>query len=72
MTTTVKAVYENGMLRLPGPLPLPEKAQVMVTIQSDAATTDGERAAWLKVSEDALTETWGSSDDEVFNDLLQG
>jgi predicted DNA-binding antitoxin AbrB/MazE fold protein len=72
MTTTVKAIYENGTLRLPGPLPLPEKTEVTVTIQSEGqAAADTERAAWLKVSEDALTNTWGNSDDDVFNELLK-
>ncbi len=70
MTTTVEAIYENGMLRLPNPLPLPEKAHVTVTIQSEAAP-DAERGAWLKLSEDALTETWSDPDDDVFNELLK-
>jgi hypothetical protein len=29
-----------------------------------------ERGAWLKLSEDALTQTWDNSDDGVFNELL--
>jgi predicted DNA-binding antitoxin AbrB/MazE fold protein len=70
MTTTVKAIYENGTLRLPGPLPLPEKAEVTVTIRSgNNAPADDERVNWLKVSEDALANTWGNSDDDVFNEL---
>jgi predicted DNA-binding antitoxin AbrB/MazE fold protein len=28
MTTTVEAIYENGMLKLPAPVPPPEKAHV--------------------------------------------
>jgi predicted DNA-binding antitoxin AbrB/MazE fold protein len=74
MTTTVKAIYENGTLRLPGPLPLPERAEVTVTIQTDVeAATDGERTTWLKVSEDALTKAWENpADDDVFNELRQG
>lgn len=72
MTTTVKAIYESGTLRLPGPLPLPDKAEVTVTIQTDAAAdADVERAAWLKVSEEGLSDTWSNSDDDVFNELLQ-
>ena len=34
MTTTVEAIYENGKLLLPRPLPLPEKSHVQVTIES--------------------------------------
>ena len=32
MTTNLKAIYENGVLRLKEPLPLPEGAQVDVTV----------------------------------------
>ena len=70
MTTTVEAIYENGMLKLPAPLPLPEKAHVTVTIQSDTVS-DTERGAWLKLSEDALTKSWDNPDDDVFNELLK-
>jgi predicted DNA-binding antitoxin AbrB/MazE fold protein len=71
MTTTVEAIYENGMLKLPAPLPLPGKAHVTVTIQTDAASSgDAERGAWLKLSEDSLTKTWDNPDDDVFNELL--
>ncbi|MBE0539946.1 MAG: DUF104 domain-containing protein [Verrucomicrobia bacterium] len=34
MTTTVEAIYEDGKLLLPTPLPLPEKSHVQVTIES--------------------------------------
>ena len=66
MTTTVEALYEDGKLILRQPLPLPDKAQVLVTVESDT-----ERAAWLRVSEQALTETWDNHPDDVFNDLLK-
>ena len=42
MTKTVEAVYENGMLKLRHPLPLEEKAQVIVTVQTAEATEIGE------------------------------
>lgn len=72
MTTTVEAIYEDGVLKLPGKLPLPEKAHVKVTIDSGAAGCgDVERSAWLKLSEDALTATWANPDDDVFNELLK-
>jgi predicted DNA-binding antitoxin AbrB/MazE fold protein len=67
MTKTVEAIYENGVLRLPEPLPLPEKSHVTVTIES---AEDAERGAWLKVSEAKLAQAWGDSDD-VFNELLK-
>jgi predicted DNA-binding antitoxin AbrB/MazE fold protein len=66
MTTTIEAIYENGKLILPRPLPLPEKSHVRLTIESG----DTEREAWLKLSEEALTKVWDNADDDVFNELL--
>ncbi len=54
MTTTVEAIYEGGKLVLPNPLPLPDKAHVMVTIETQMPASDAERAAWLTVSEQSL------------------
>jgi predicted DNA-binding antitoxin AbrB/MazE fold protein len=72
VTTTVEAIYENGTLRLRNPLPLPESSLVLVTIQSDAISKDdSERAAWLKLSEQALAKSWGDPADDVFNELLE-
>jgi len=66
MTTKVDAVYENGKLILPQPLSLPENTHVRVTIES----TDTEREAWLKLSEESLKKTWDNNADDVFNELL--
>jgi len=66
VTTTIDAIYENGKLVLPKPLSLPEKSRVRVTIE----TSDGEREAWLKLSEESLKKTWDNSADDVFNELL--
>ncbi len=66
MTTTVDAIYENGKLVLPRPLPLPEKSHVRVTIESDL-----EREAWLKLSEESLKKVWDNEADDVFNELLK-
>lgn len=72
MTTTVEAIYEDGVLKLLRRLPLPEKAHVQVTIDSGTIPCeDTERSAWLKLSEEALTATWENPDDDVFNALLQ-
>ena len=66
MTTTVEAIYENGRLLLSKPLSLPERARVRVTIE----TTDAEREAWLKLSEESLQRAWNNDADDVYNDLL--
>ncbi len=72
MTTPLEAVYENGTLKLPGALPLPEKSHVLVTIRTETEpSSDRERGAWLRLSENALRETWDSPDDDVFNELLE-
>ena len=72
MTTTVEAIYEDGVLKLPRRLPLPDKSHVKVTIESDAVGNENvERSAWLKLSEEALFRTWDNSDDDVFNELLK-
>ena len=49
MTTTVEAIYENGKLTLPQPLPLPDKAHVRVTIETASEPADAERAERLKM-----------------------
>ena len=64
MTTTVEAIYENGVLKLTQPLTLADKTPVRVTIQ-----TDTERDAWLKASEDSLLKVWDNNADDVFNEL---
>ena len=67
MTTTVDAIYENGKLVLPEPLSLPEHARVRVAIECG----DGEREAWLKLSEESLLTVWGNDADDVYNELLK-
>ena len=67
MTTTLEAIYENGKLTLPGPLSLPEKSHVRVTIES----SDTEREAWLKLSEKTLNKVWDNDADDIFNELLE-
>jgi len=69
MSTTLEAIYEDGLLRLASPLPLPNHARVTVTVQT--LPTDAERQAWLKLSETALVKTWENPADDVFNALLQ-
>ena len=55
MTTTVEAIYDQGKLYLSGPLSLPDKSRVSVTIESDP-----ERAAWPQKAslEGLVKDTW--------------
>ena len=71
MTTTLQAIYENGKLVLPQPLPLPENAHVRVTIETELAVSDAERAAWLELSEQSLMRAWDNPADDIFNELLK-
>lgn len=70
MIATLEAIYEQGVLRLASPLPLPEHAHVRVTVQSDATSSDTERAEWAAASQAALLKTWDNPADDVFNELL--
>ncbi len=73
MTKTVEAIYENGVLRLFAPLPLPDKTHVMATIETESVVSeDPERALWLNASGQALTKTWDNPADDIFNELLKG
>lgn len=69
LTATVTAIYGDGVLRPPGPLPLPGGTEVRATIQAPSGG-DAERRAWLKQSESALTATRDNAADDVFNELL--
>ena len=72
VSTTVEAIYVDGKLVLRRPLPLKDRAHVRVTIQADdAAMSDEERVAWLKLSEQSLMKAWDNADDDVFNELLK-
>ncbi len=70
MTTTLEATYVDGKLVLDKPLPLPDKAHVIVTIETGSDTSESERAAWLKLSEQSLLKAWDNPQDDVFHDLL--
>ena len=49
----------------------PERTPVTVTIKTGEPTSDAERAAWLKLSEESLVKTWDNPDDDAFNELLK-
>lgn len=64
MTTTVEAIYENGVLKPVAPISLPEHTRVQLTIE-----TDSDQKAWLKESEVSLAKVWDNDADDVFNEL---
>lgn len=68
MITVFEAVYEDGCLRFPEPLPLREHTRVSVSISP--LNDRGERDEWLAQSERRLREVWDNKADDVYNDLL--
>lgn len=70
MTTTLVAIYKNGALKLPSPLPLAENTHVTVTIRTESVSdSDLDRETWLELSERQLTRTWDNAADDIFNEL---
>ena len=68
MITVVEAVYEDGCLRLPEPLPLREHTRVTVSVSP--LDDRSERDEWLMQSERRLREVWDNQADNVYNDLI--
>jgi predicted DNA-binding antitoxin AbrB/MazE fold protein len=68
MSAMVQAIYEDGLLRLLTPLPLPEHTVVRVQIES--LPPDAERAEWLAQGERKLREVWDNDADDAYNALL--
>lgn len=54
MAITVDAIYENGTLKLAGPLPFEEHAKVRVTVHADPSWVD-RTAGMIKWSGDMET-----------------
>ena len=52
MTITMSAVYEDGVLKLDGPLRLQEKAKVRVTIEESTPISNDDPTGWMAI--DAL------------------
>ena len=73
MTTTVEAVYENGVFRPLGAIPLREYAAVRLIVHSseDAPTsTDLEKSDWHRQSELTLLKVWENDEDDVYSALI--
>lgn len=50
MTTTVSAIYENGVLRLLAPLPLPERTPVEVTVDVLTVASEADPSERIRVA----------------------
>ena len=68
MSTAVDAIYQNGLLQLMAPLPLPEHTRVRVAVE--LVSDDPERSEWLSQSQRQLETVWDNAADDVFNELL--
>lgn len=74
MTTSVEAIYENGVFRPLTALLLEEHAAVRLVVHSFENTpksTDSERSEWLRQSEMTLLKVWENDEDDVYNALLK-
>lgn len=74
MTTTVEAVYENGVFRPLTALPLEEHAAVRLVVHSSEDVpkpTDPEKSEWRRHSELMLLKVWDNDEDDVYNALLK-
>lgn len=74
MTTTIEAIYENGVFRPLTALPLQEHVTVRLVVHSfedtSASNSDSERSEWLRQSELTLLKVWENDEDDVYNALL--
>lgn len=73
MTTTVEAVYENGVFRPLAAVPFQEYAAVRLTVHSFehvTPPTDSEKSDWHRQSEVTLLKVWENDEDDVYNALL--
>jgi len=68
MSGAVDAIYQNGLLQLLAPLPLPEHTRVRVAVE--LVSDDPERSEWLAQSQSQLETVWDNDADDVFNELL--
>lgn len=59
--TTVTAIYENGMLRLLSPLPLPERTRVRLVIQQLDASDEMRRAEQVLAATGLVTAPGGAA-----------
>ena len=64
MTITVEATYENGVLKLPNPLPLQEREKVQVTIHTGVSLAR-QTAGLIRWTGDASTLERIASDPEL-------
>jgi predicted DNA-binding antitoxin AbrB/MazE fold protein len=73
MTTTVEAIYENGVFRPLTALPLEEHAAVRLAVHSfenTSKSTNLGRSEWLRQGELTLLKVWENDEDVVYNALL--
>jgi len=68
MSIAVDAIYQNGLLQLMAPLPLPENIRLRVTVE--LIGDNPERSEWLTQSQRQLETVWDNDADDVFNELL--
>ena len=73
MTTTVEAIYENGVFRPLAAIGLQEHANVRLVVHSlddSQESAKAEKSEWQRQSELTLLKVWENNEDDVYNALL--
>ena len=73
MTTTVEAIYENGVFRPLAAIGLQEHANVCLVVHSldeSQESAKAEKSEWQRQSELTLLKVWENNEDDVYNALL--
>ena len=66
MITTVKSKYKQGKVLLDDSLDIPENCVIYVSYLSNSKDS-----FYLKASEQALSNIWDNSEDDIYEQLLQ-
>jgi predicted DNA-binding antitoxin AbrB/MazE fold protein len=73
MTTTVEAIYENGVFRPLAVIGLQEHANVRLVVYSldeSQESAEAQKSEWQRQSELNLRKVWENNEDDVYNALL--
>lgn len=71
MSTILRAVVQQGRIELLEPVKIPEGTQLLVTVITDEADEEEERAFWMRLSEKSFAAIWDNPEDDIYGDLLQ-
>ncbi|MCS6910578.1 MAG: antitoxin family protein [Anaerolineales bacterium] len=65
MLSTVRAIFQNGRIKLLEPIEIPEGTHMLVTL-----LLEEDERFWLRASQKSLDAVWENSEDDVYAELL--